>query len=436
MALNQEDLVRSIGGVIKDETKKINERMDAFENRLTVIEGGKSGDDAGRDAQRAALYAAAGSAIDANGAKPGEFRLYKPLDVHGDDREMVRFIGISLRATLRANMERKPMEYAAKLARDYFKAPDVADHLDEYTRALTGATSSDGGALIPIDYIPRLIELLYAKVIASALGAKKVPFANGRARIPKMTAGSTAYWSAEGATIQQSQPSFGFVELVAKDLTALVPISNDLLYDTGFSANEFVVNDLIRRIALALDLAVFYGTGKNNQPLGLDNAPDLTKTASNTGAKSAHDDIEGMLGRYYSANPLDEKTGWAMHPTLENWLKLVTSSTGQFIFRDEMTQGMFMGRPYKTSTQIKVTSGKHELWLGDWIEVDIGEANALKIDSSQEASFGSGSGTVSAFANNLTVIRAIQRTDVAVERDVVFQKLTGIDLTSSGWSWN
>ena len=93
----------------------------------------------------------------------------------------------------------------------------------------------------------------------------------GDAEIPKQTGGATAYWLGEEEEVQGSSPATGQLKLSPKTVGGRVEISRKLMQQSSPAAEQLVWNDLNRALALKIDKAAYYGTGGDNQPLGLKN---------------------------------------------------------------------------------------------------------------------------------------------------------------------
>jgi HK97 family phage major capsid protein len=367
-----------------------------------------------------------------------------PLGRVEGDREMINFIGDTVRSIALARTQQAGMAGAVRIAREQYRNREVASHLEmtlDPAHARAALNTQDfglGGALIPESFLPRLVDLLYAKAILTALGATQLPLDTGSAVMPKLTAGSKANWTGENRKSKTTRPGFGRVKLTAKDLTALIALTSQLMFDTRGTANTIVVNNLIQQLKLALDFAGLYGDGNDSSPLGLYNissANGLTKTPATSGAGSMRNDLEAMLGRYYAANPDNQNPGWAMSPVLRTKFMMAVSTTGNKIF-PEIADGQLLGIPFQDTTQIPVTSNATDLFLGDWADMYVGDGQNLGVTTSDQASFTDEDGTTvrSAFEENLTLVKALQRNDIAVGRPQVFQILTATP-TNSTWSW-
>jgi len=127
-------------------------------------------------------------------------------------------------------------------------------------KALREATGSEGGYLVPEEFSARLLELIQAKTV-SLQDLEQVKMNAQVMYIPKVTAGSTAYWVNETGTITASQPEYGRITLTAKKVAALVEASSEVLEDANVSMANHIVDQMATDIALEVDDEIINGTG-------------------------------------------------------------------------------------------------------------------------------------------------------------------------------
>lgn len=107
--------------------------------------------------------------------------------------------------------------------------PDEADWIGRRTgrfarKALTLAGETDGFFQAPV--LGELVELQRHLEAFAAAGASEIALPpTGRIQFPKVTGSSTAYWVGEGASITESQPTTGNLELQAKKLGVFVKMN-------------------------------------------------------------------------------------------------------------------------------------------------------------------------------------------------------------------
>ncbi|WP_228368238.1 phage major capsid protein, partial [Klebsiella pneumoniae] len=87
--------------------------------------------------------------------------------------------------------------------------------------------------------------------------------------IPRQKGATQAYWVGEGGSPTSGEPALDQVHFTPKTLGAFTDITRRLMLQSTPDAELIVRNDILKVMALALDLAGIYGTGSTNQPKGL-----------------------------------------------------------------------------------------------------------------------------------------------------------------------
>ncbi len=316
---------------------------------------------------------------------------------------------------------RQDPERAAYFAR---KKYDDVDMEREF-KSLAATSPTDGGYLIPEVYSDQIIELLYPKTVIVELGAQTVPLTNGNLNLPKMTAGARAQWGGEQRKIKTSQPKYGNIKLSAKRLEAIIPQSRELLMLSTFSADAMFANDLTRRMQLGLDYGGLYGAGAEFQPLGIAKNKEVenidAKALNNTDLADANGKITADFPVYVrskamSKNIDDIKAGWAMNSMLEGVFMNMKTTTGAYIYREEMATGKLCGFPYKVSNQIPTSAdGLTDLFFGNWSDLLIGDQMGLETYTTLEGTWTDEDGVQhNAFEENLAATRALMYDDIGV----------------------
>ncbi len=292
--------------------------------------------------------------------------------------------------------------------------------VDARTKAMAATDAAAGGFLVPTQFSQDVIELLRPASIVRSLNPLVIPMPTGSLRIPKITTGATAAYQGENANITASQPVVGQVVLSFKKLTALVPVSNDLLRYSSPSADTIVRDDVVRAIAQRENQAFLRDAGTDATPKGMLNwAPAANRVAS-TGTALANvvADLSQNMLTLMNANIPEGRWAWLMSP--RNFLTLTTiaNANGFFVFRDEMVQrGTLWGFPFGKSTQVPGTGATGELYLTNMADAVIGEAQNMIVDASMEAAYVDSTGTmIAAYSQDQTVVRAITEHDFAMRR--------------------
>jgi HK97 family phage major capsid protein len=300
------------------------------------------------------------------------------------------------------------------------------------TKAQNMATPSEGGFLVNTGYAGFKVDPLLANTILDKLQVTKVDMPNGNLTVRVMTGEDDPSWGNESVNASKVTSAFGQVKLVSKKLDGLVAITNEQLMSDSISTDSWIIDILMKKFQRKVDYTAFYGTGSLLSPAGLDNLLVSTnKTGSSGTATTTNTPLEMIVALESLNVPQDGTWFWGMHPQMWGYLANIKSTTGNFIFRDEMSKGTLFGFPIYKSTNFGYTStgtyntSSADIWLGPASELIWGQQQGLEIVTSREASYIDGSTLVSSFSRNETVIRAIQYADFNVKHNNTLLKFTG-----------
>jgi len=326
------------------------------------------------------------------------------------------------------------------------------------TRALLAGVGASGGFIVPPEYHAEIIELLRPMAVVRGSGPRVIPMPRGTMTIPGQASAATATYGSETTRIASSQQALNRINLAYKKLTALTPVSNDMMRFSDPAVDAFVRDDLVKVMALKEDSAFILGDGTADSPKGWlafandwinDNSGTVgvfstsassvlavngTDPANSTGGNfitanqtvtvdTAADELGGAINRLDTANVPANRRVWFMHPRTKNYLFNARNSLSLYIWRDEMSDGMLLGLPFKVTTQIganyKNADSSHSdlsfIFLVEMSESIIGDSMQLELAVSRDASYVDSTGTtVSTFQNDQTLIRAIAEHDFAV----------------------
>ena len=302
----------------------------------------------------------------------------------------------------------------------------LAKALDIKNASMAERVGSEGGFLVP--------ETLRSEILALALeegvmrdGATVIPMDSLRVPIPAVDdtshassvfGGVQAFWTAEGASLKASAPSFARVVLEAAKLTAFTQIPNELLQDSVTPMDVWFHTFFPQAVSFFEDLAFLTGDGVN-QPEGLINCPGATVVDPGTSATIALADVIAMLCRLWP--PSLKRARWVCSPDALKQLLglgLVVGSTA--IAPPALLTGYqaieapagsdnsgvnfrLFGRPLRVSEKMPYPGGgiNGTLALYDPTAYLIGDRQAMQVASSAEYSF----------ANDEVSYRVIERLD-------------------------
>ena len=232
-------------------------------------------------------------------------------------------------------------DHAAFIAERKFSDTEMAREF----KALSATVPSDGGYLIPEVYANEIIKMLYPTTVISALGARRLGMANGNMNIPKMKTGARATFIGENRKTSKSAPKFGNLKLSVKKLTALIPMSNDLLRSTNFDNDVIVGQDITKQMALGVDYGALMGTGDEFQPLGILANKSIEKIdTTNIDELYADNGIltaafpNYLVGAVLKNNAYATSLGFVFNTSVEQYFKSMRDNAGSFIFAKEMNE--------------------------------------------------------------------------------------------------
>lgn len=314
------------------------------------------------------------------------------------------------------------------------------------TRALITSVGASGGFIVPPDYMNEIIELLRPAAVVRAAGPRVIPMPRGTMTLPGQATPATASYSGEVAPIGSSQQTLDQLIASFKKLTALVPVSNDMMRYADPAVDAFVRDDLVKVIGLRQDLAFLLGDGTSNTPVGMTSfanrwamqnggtAGAWLSTANSTAAAGGNfitsnedyseatvvAELTGLVNQLDTANVPDIKRVWFFHPRTFNFLFGLLNDLGLYVFRDELSRGTLYGYPFKKTTQIPTNiwdaTGTNKdcsfVILTEMDEAMILDSMTLELAVSREGTYVDASGTTwSAFQNDQTLVRAVAEHD-------------------------
>lgn len=281
-------------------------------------------------------------------------------------------------------------------------------------RDLTAGIAGAGGYLVNSDENPGnlFIGTLLTKSVVSNLGIEKLSL-QGNAAIPKVVGNiSTTWLSSESSQITEGNLTFGTGVGTPKSIACYAQASDRLLKQTTPGAQDFILKELGRAAAAALDSAVISGSGASGQPLGIMNTSGI---GSVTGTSLAFTGVLDMMAGVEDANALIDtaRTGWIVEPTVARLLRAREKSTGSGFI---MNGNEISGHPALSTNSAPTSS----LLFGDWSSVVLVSWDSLQIGADP---FGVSS---ELFKAGLVSLRAIWSVDLIVLRPSSFCKSESI----------
>ncbi|TCU34155.1 phage major capsid protein [Rhizobium azibense] len=304
-------------------------------------------------------------------------------------------------------------------------------------RALNSGSASAGGVLLPEEMSSEIIDILRPSTTFLRGGPRRISLAAGAYKLSAAASGATANWRGEGEAIETSQPTFKDINLTAKFLDAMVPLTNQLIRWSLADVRQWVERDMSLEMGTKLDYAAYFGSGTAHMPLGITKIPGVFSVAAQGGLTPTIAQIEtaaraaelAMEGK----NLPMMSTAWVMAPRSRTYLADLRDGNGNRYFPElQGDNPRWRGRPVLSTTQVSIVGGgttdESSIMLVNFDDVLYGEGAGISFGVSTEATYVKNGVTVSAFQNDLTLIKA------SLEADVDMRYLEAVSVIS-GVRW-
>lgn len=251
----------------------------------------------------------------------------------------------------------------------------------EEIKALTVAEDTQAGYLAPVEmsteFIRNLVEFSpirqYASVRATSAPA---------VRYPKRTSITNAQWEGELEESDESDVTFGQLEVGIHRITTFVDISNELLGDSAGAAETEV------RLALAEDFgskeAVAFVKGSGvKQPEGLMNHADILHTVNGSATALSPDKLIDLLYALPAAYRNAPGAAWAMNGSTLAAVRKLKDGQQNFLWQPSYQAGQpetILGKPVVEMVDLDdIGDGKFPIIFGDFSAYRIVDRLAMSI---------------------------------------------------------
>ncbi len=183
-------------------------------------------------------------------------------------------------------------------------------------------TGADGGFAVPPDFRSDIMSRVFGEDSLIARTDRMQSSSNTLTLPIDMTTpwqtsgGIQSYWTAEGATKQQSKPALEEVTIKLHTLATLVPVTEELLEDAP-AMDSYLRRKVPEKMDFTISHAVAWGNGVG-KPLGFMNSPALVTVAAE-GAQTADTVNATNLMKMWGRMPVQSRRTavWLMHPDVE-----------------------------------------------------------------------------------------------------------------------
>lgn len=310
-----------------------------------------------------------------------------------------------------------PAEFLHAISEHAYKDDSLTKKLGSLKDAMSSVKPSDGGFLIPEVLRAELLRVALEKAVVRSrarvipMDSLTVPFptVDSTSNVSSVYGGVVGYWTEEGATLTESKPRFGRVELKANKLVLYTEVPNELIRDAQPSMEAFIGEIFPEAMAWFEDIAFFIGGGVG-EPLGFLNAPamiSVTRSTTVAGNNVEWVDVANLYSRMLPQS-LDRAV-WIASPDVMP--SLLTSQIpggapivvqgGQYANGENAPAMSILGRPLIVSEKARTVGTQGDLNFVDFGFYLLGDRQSMSARQSEDFRFN----------QDVTAFRVVERLD-------------------------
>ena len=260
----------------------------------------------------------------------------------------------------------------------------------QVSNILQEGIDGQGGYLVPEEYDERLIQGLEEENILRKLGTTITT--SGEHKINIAGSKPAAAWIEEGAALSFGDASFDQIVLDAHKLHVAIKVTEELLYDSAFNLEEYILSSFSKALANAEEDAFLNGDGQN-KPLGI----FATTGGGEIGITSANEKItsDEILSLVYSLKrPYRKNAAFILNDSSLAVIRKLKDGNGAYIWQPSYQQGepdKILGYPVYTSAYApEIARGKPAIAFGDFSYYNIGDRGTRSFQELKELFAGNG----------------------------------------------
>jgi len=258
---------------------------------------------------------------------------------------------------------------------------------------MEGLTTTDAGALVPIEFLAVVIEFAIAQ---SAILPKlwRIPMGSMTTRIPQLSQSAGSYFGGivlyhpdELTTKKITEPSLTYKEFTAKKLIGLCPLSDELVMDSAISIINYITGVFVRAFQYKTESEVIAGTGLLGQMTGILSDGAINIVGRTTNLQVKYDDILNL------ESAIDENfvnLTWLSRRATLNYLRKQKDTVGQPVYRDIYPMGQtptILDYPIVKTRNVPALGLMGDIILGDLSFYMWAVRQEMTIDLSKERYF-------------------------------------------------
>lgn len=261
----------------------------------------------------------------------------------------------------------------------------------QISNVMQEGVAEDGGYLVPEEYDNRLIQKLTEANIIRKLGTRITTAGTHKINIAATT--PAAAWIDEGGALTFGDATFAQINLDAHKLHVAVKVTEELLYDSAFPLEKYIVDEFGKALANAEEDAFLNGNG-TGKPLGIlaaTGGAEIGVTAASATAITA-DEIINLI--YALKRPYRKNAVFITNDATLAILRKLKDGNGAYMWQPSLVAGepdKLLGYPVYTSQYMPaVAAGNKTVIFGDISYYNIGDRGTRSFAELRELFAGNG----------------------------------------------
>jgi HK97 family phage major capsid protein len=254
----------------------------------------------------------------------------------------------------------------------------------QVANVLQEGVDADGGYLVPVEYDKRLIDVLTGENIMRSLATKITT--SGEHKINIAATKPAAAWIEEGGALSFGDATFDQIYLDAFKLHVAIKVTEELLYDSAFNLENYIITEFGKALANAEEDAFLNGDGKG-KPVGIF---DKTAGGQSIGTLTAALKSDDLLDLVYGLKrPYRKNASFIMNDASLAQIRKLKDNNGAYIWQPSYQ----MGEPdrilgYKVNTSAYAPTDA--ISFGDYKYYNIGDRGTRSFKQLNELFAGNG----------------------------------------------
>lgn len=260
----------------------------------------------------------------------------------------------------------------------------IRSNFRQVSNVLQEGVDADGGYLVPEEYDHRLIDVLTEENIMRGIATRITT--SGEHKINIAATKPAAAWIEEGAVLSFGNATFDQMILDAYKLHVAIKITEELLYDSAFPLENYIITEFGKALGNAEEDAFLNGDGKG-KPTGIFNATDGGHLAGTLTAALKSDDLFDLV--YALKRPYRKNASFIMNDATLAQLRKLKDNNGAYIWQPSYQAGepdRVLGYQVRTSAYAPADA----ISFGDYKYYNIGDRGTRSFKQLNELFAGNG----------------------------------------------